>query len=128
MWWSPRIDDIEEVFMNPDVYSSSNVQDPLFPLVSEAASVLAAPDFDPVAVMSNRAEPDHGRIRVHTRKGFSNRRLRSAGALHPPPGRGSDRSHAAAVATAPSTSPRLPSRFPPRPCSGSSASPSRMTR
>jgi hypothetical protein len=39
--------------------------------------VLAVPDFDPIAVMSNRPEPDHGRIRVYTRQGFSRRRLTS---------------------------------------------------
>ncbi|MFW2333507.1 cytochrome P450 [Ilumatobacter sp.] len=71
------MDDIETVFMNPDVYASTNVQDPIFPLCDEAAAVLAAPDFDPVAVMSNRPEPDHGRIRTYTRQGFSNRRLKS---------------------------------------------------
>jgi len=71
------MDDIETVFMNPDVYASTNVQDPIFPLCDEAATILAAPDFDPVAVMSNRPEPDHGRIRTYTRQGFSNRRLKS---------------------------------------------------
>jgi cytochrome P450 len=50
------------------------VQDPVWPISQEAADVLAAPDFDPVAVMSNRQEPDHGRIRKYTLKGFSNRR------------------------------------------------------
>ncbi len=67
--------DIDTVFMNPDVYASTNVQDPIYPLAPEAAAVLAADDFDPVAVMSNRPEPDHARIRVYTRQGFSNRRL-----------------------------------------------------
>lgn len=69
--------DIETVFLNPDTYASTNVQDPIFPLASHAASILAADDFDPVAVMSNRPEPDHARIRVYTRKGFGNRRLKS---------------------------------------------------
>jgi cytochrome P450 len=72
-----RMDDIEAVFTNPDVFASTNVQDPLFPLAPEAAAILAAEDFDPIAVMSNRPEPDHGRIRVYTRQGFGNRRLRS---------------------------------------------------
>jgi cytochrome P450 len=72
-----RMEDIVEVFMNPDVYASVNVQDPLLPLSREAAEVLSAPDFDPVAVMSNRPEPDHARIRVYTREGFSRRRLQS---------------------------------------------------
>jgi cytochrome P450 len=70
-----RMADIDAVFRNPDVFASANVQDPVFPLSPGATSVLAAPDFDPIAVMSNRAEPDHGRIRVHTRQGFSRRRL-----------------------------------------------------
>ena len=72
-----KMDDIEQVFMNPDVFASTNVQDPIFPLAPEAAAVLGAPDFDPMAVMSNRPEPDHARIRVYTRQGFGNRRLKS---------------------------------------------------
>jgi len=72
-----RMDDIEHVFMNPDVFASSNVQDPIAPLCPAAQEILGAPDFDPVAVMSNRQEPDHARIRVFTRQGFGNRRLKS---------------------------------------------------
>ena len=68
------MDLVTEVFLNPDVYSSENVQDPVWPIGDEAAAVLSAPDFNPVAVMSNRQEPDHGRIRKYTRNGFSNRR------------------------------------------------------
>ena len=70
-----RMADIEHVFMHPDVFASTNVQDPIFPLAPTAAEVLSAPDFDPIAVMSNRPEPDHARIRVYTRQGFSQRRL-----------------------------------------------------
>jgi cytochrome P450 len=72
-----RMEDLVEVFMNPDVFASANVQDPLFPLSREAVEVLAVPDYNPVAVMSNRPEPDHARIRVYTREGFSRRRLQS---------------------------------------------------
>ncbi len=71
-----RMQDIVEVFLNPETYSSENVQDPVFPLAQEAQDILAAPDFNPVAVMSNRSEPDHGRIRQFTKGGFSNRRMR----------------------------------------------------
>ncbi|MEM9034888.1 MAG: cytochrome P450 [Actinomycetota bacterium] len=71
-----RMQDIEHVFTNPDTFASTNVQDPIYPLCPEAGSILGADDFDPVAVMSNRPEPDHGRIRAFTRQGFSNRRLR----------------------------------------------------
>ena len=72
-----RMEDIVEIFLNPDVYGSDNVQDPVFPIGEEAGAVLAAPDFDPIAVMSNRQPPDHGRIRQHTKPGFSNRRMKT---------------------------------------------------
>jgi cytochrome P450 len=72
-----RMSDIDEVFMHPDTFASANVQDPIWPLAPAALAVLGAPDFDPVAVMSNRAEPDHGRIRTYTRPGFGNRRLKT---------------------------------------------------
>jgi cytochrome P450 len=67
--------DIDAVFTDHETFASANVQDPVFPLDPAAAEVLSAADFDPVAVMSNRPEPEHGRIRGHTRQGFSNRRL-----------------------------------------------------
>src|SRR3954452_884305 len=72
-----RMEEIVAVFTDPGTYASANVQDPIFPLGAEGARVLSPPDFDPIAVMSNRAEPDHGRIRVFTREGFSNRRLKA---------------------------------------------------
>ncbi len=72
-----KMEDIETVFTNPDTYASTNVQDPLYPLDDQAVEVLTAPDFNPSAVMSNRPEPDHARIRVYTRQGFSKRRLRT---------------------------------------------------
>jgi cytochrome P450 len=71
-----RMEQILEVFGNPAVFSSANVQDPVFPLCDRAAEILAARDFDPVAVMSNRQPPDHTRIRKFTREGFSGRRMR----------------------------------------------------
>lgn len=70
-----RMEDIQQVFMNPEVYSSANVQDPVFPICDEAAEVLAAEDYTPIAVMSNRQQPDHTRIRKHTQAGFSPRRM-----------------------------------------------------
>ncbi|MCP5026533.1 MAG: cytochrome P450 [Actinomycetia bacterium] len=72
-----RMADVQEVFLNPEVYSSANVQDPVFPICEEAAAILASEDFNPIAVMSNRQEPDHGRIRQFTKGGFSNRRTKT---------------------------------------------------
>lgn len=72
-----QMDLVTEVFMNPATYSSANVQDPVFPICDAAAAVLSTPDFDPVAVMSNRQEPDHARIRNYTRSLFSNQRIQT---------------------------------------------------
>ncbi|MBN4047501.1 cytochrome P450 [Acidimicrobiaceae bacterium AH-315-P05] len=72
-----KIEDIEAIFTDHETFASVNVQDPVFPLSARAKEILSADDFDPVAVMSNRAEPDHGKIRVYTRAGFSNRRIKT---------------------------------------------------
>lgn len=72
-----RLEDLEAIFTDHETFASVNVQDPVFPLAPEAHDILAVPDFNPVAVMSNRPEPDHGKIRVYTRQGFSNRRLKT---------------------------------------------------
>ncbi len=69
--------DLEAIFTDHETFASVNVQDPVFPLAPEAHDVLSADDFDPVAVMSNRPEPDHGRIRKFTRQGFSNKRIKT---------------------------------------------------
>lgn len=71
-----RMQDLLEVFRDHDVYSSDNVQNPVFPICNRAAKVLAHEDFNPVAVMSNRQQPDHTRIRKYTREGFSSRRMK----------------------------------------------------
>ncbi len=72
-----RMEDVTSVFLDPKTFGSQNVQDPVFPISEAAHSVLAAPDFNPIAVMSNRQPPDHGRIRKYTKRGFSNRRMRT---------------------------------------------------
>ena len=71
-----RMEDVTAVFRDHDTYSSANVQDPVFPICDRAAAVLAAEDFNPVAVMSNRQQPDHTRIRKYTSEGFSGRRMK----------------------------------------------------
>ena len=70
------MEDLITVFQEHDVYSSANVQDPVFPVCPRAAEVLGSDDFNPVAVMSNRQNPDHARIRKFTRDGFSGRRMK----------------------------------------------------
>jgi len=72
-----KMEDLERIFTDHETFASVNVQDPVFPLAPEAQAVLGVDDFNPVAVMSNRPEPEHGRIRKFTRQGFSNRRIKT---------------------------------------------------
>jgi cytochrome P450 len=53
-----------------------DVQDPVFPVCEEAQKILSAEDYNPQAVMSNRQQPDHTRIRRYTRDGFNARRMK----------------------------------------------------
>ena len=71
-----RLEDVLEVFKNPDIFSSENVQDPVFPVCEEAQKILSAEDYNPQAVMSNCQQPDHTRIRRYTRDGFNARRMK----------------------------------------------------
>ena len=70
------MDNVIEVFKDHDLFSSENVQDPIFPLCEAARNVLSASDYNPQAVMSNAQQPAHTRIRKFTRDGFSARRMR----------------------------------------------------
>ncbi len=70
-----RHEDVIEVFKNSDVFSSENVQDPVFPVCEAAQKILSAKDYNPQAVMSNRQQPDHTRIRKYTQDGFNARRM-----------------------------------------------------
>ncbi len=71
-----RMEDVAEVFRRKEDFSSENVQDPVLPICEAAREALNVPDYRPIAVMSNRAQPDHTRIRKHTQAGFSARRMK----------------------------------------------------
>ena len=71
-----RMEHVVEVFKDHELFSSANVQDPIFPLCEAAREVMSAPDYNPQAVMSNCQQPDHTRIRKFTRDGFSGRRMK----------------------------------------------------
>ncbi|MFT5447123.1 MAG: cytochrome P450 [Gammaproteobacteria bacterium] len=72
-----RMQDLLDVFAHHEIYSSENVQDPVFALCGRATQILGSGNFNPVAVMSNRQQPDHARIRKYTREGFSGQRMRA---------------------------------------------------
>lgn len=71
-----RMADVAEVLRRSEDFSSENVQRPVRPVCAAAQAVLAAEDFNPVPVLSNRGEPVHGRVRKHAQAGFSGRRMR----------------------------------------------------
>lgn len=71
-----RMQDVVDIFRDHTVFSSENVQDPVFPVSERAATILAVEDFNPVAVMSNKQQPDHTRIRKYTQQVFSGRRMK----------------------------------------------------
>ena len=116
MWVVTRMEDVEAVFTDAETFSGRLVQDPIFPLCPAARSVLGE-GFDPLPVMSNNVPPDHGRVRVHTTKGFSNRRMARAGALGAAPGRGVRHARCWPGRRRPSSSTSWPSRCRPSRCS-----------
>ena len=71
-----RMEDVAEVFRKAEVFAATNVQDPVLPICQAAADILSAVDYNPIAVLSNRARPDHTRIRKHAQAGFSARRMK----------------------------------------------------
>ena len=67
---------VVEVLKNHEIFSSANVQDPVFSVCEKAQQVMTAPDYNPQAVMSNCQQPDHTRIRKFSRNGFNARRMK----------------------------------------------------
>lgn len=70
------MENVTTVLKNHEVFSSENVQDPVFPVCEKATAVMSASDYNPKAVMSNCQQPDHTRIRKYTRDGFNARRMK----------------------------------------------------
>ena len=70
------MDNVMQVLKNHEVFSSENVQDPVFPVCEKARTVMSAEDYNPQAVMSNCQQPEHTRIRKYTRDGFNGRRMK----------------------------------------------------
>jgi len=70
------MENVTSVLKNHEVFSSENVQDPVFPVCEEAMAVMSADDYNPKAVMSNCQQPEHTRIRKFTRDGFNARRMK----------------------------------------------------
>jgi cytochrome P450 len=74
MWVVSRYADVDAVFRDPATFSAAIAQAPLVPLSDDARAILAE-GFRPAQVMSNLDPPEHGRIRKHTSRAFSARRM-----------------------------------------------------
>jgi len=74
MWTVTDYDDIDAIFRDPETFSAAIAQAPLDPIVPEAQAVLSD-GFRPLPVMSNLDPPEHARIRSHTSRAFSARRI-----------------------------------------------------
>ena len=70
------MENVTEILKNHTIFSSGNVQDPVFPVCKAAQDILATDDYNPQAVMSNCQQPNHTRIRKFTREGFNARRMK----------------------------------------------------
>jgi len=74
MWIVTRHEDVEHVFLTPEIFSASNAQAPLMALCDEAMAILKA-DFGLQPVMSNFDPPGHTRVRRRLAKAFSTKRM-----------------------------------------------------
>ena len=75
MYLVTRYDDIDAVFRDPLTYSAATAQDPITPLAGRAAEIFHR-DVDVERTQSNCDPPKHNRIRRHTGRAFSPRRMR----------------------------------------------------
>ena len=75
MWLVTRHEDVEHVFLHPEIYSAANAQAPLMPLCDEAIAILKD-GFHLQPTMSNFDPPGHTRIRRRLAKAFSTKRMR----------------------------------------------------
>jgi hypothetical protein len=74
MWTVTDYDDVDAIFKDPETFSAAIAQAPLDPIAPEAQAILSE-GFRPLAVMSNLDPPEHARIKRHTSRAFSARRI-----------------------------------------------------
>jgi cytochrome P450 len=74
MWTVTDFEDVAAIFKDPETFSAAIAQSPLDPIAPEAQNILSE-GFRPLAVMSNLDPPEHARIKRHTSRAFSARRI-----------------------------------------------------
>ena len=75
MWIVIRYEDVDHVFLHPEIFSAAIAQAPLMPLCDEAMDILKQ-GFQLQPTMSNFDPPGHARIRRRLAKAFSTKRMR----------------------------------------------------
>jgi len=75
MWIVTEYEDVDAIFRDPHTFSAAIAQSPLDPIDPAARAILDAGGFQPLAVMSNLDLPEHARIKAHTSRAFSARRI-----------------------------------------------------
>jgi cytochrome P450 len=74
MWTVTDYDDVDAIFRDPQTFSAAIAQAPLDPIDPGAQAILSE-GFRPLAVMSNLDPPEHARIKWHTSRAFSAKRI-----------------------------------------------------
>jgi cytochrome P450 len=74
MWTVTDFEDVDAIFKDPETFSAAIAQSPLDPIAPEAQKILSE-GFRPLPVMSNLDPPEHARIKWHTSRAFSARRI-----------------------------------------------------
>ncbi len=74
-WVLTRHDDITAVFRDLDSYSADIAQSPVKPLYPSVVKAIKDGGFTPTPIMSNCDQPKHTRIRRHTARAFTSRRI-----------------------------------------------------
>jgi cytochrome P450 len=70
-----RHEDVERAFLDHDGYSAAAAQMPLVPLVAEASTILLDGGHRPQPSMVSLDQPEHTRVRRHTARAFTPRRV-----------------------------------------------------
>ncbi|MBD5633781.1 MAG: cytochrome P450 [Candidatus Eremiobacteraeota bacterium] len=75
MWTVTDYADVDAIFRDPHTFSAAIAQSPLDPIDPAAKRILDEGGFAPLPVMSNLDLPEHSRIKAHTSRAFSARRI-----------------------------------------------------
>ncbi|MFQ5982917.1 MAG: cytochrome P450 [Woeseiaceae bacterium] len=68
LWVVTRYEDIKNILLDPETFSNTNAQQPLYPLCERAQKVLSEGGFAPTPSLSSSDDPAHARMRKNISK------------------------------------------------------------